>query len=504
MPASYHHPDEDDPPINVAELNQRFHDCPHKIKTLVAIIGDDLDIGDVLQRSRNLFEMDATREEMCTFENYQVTDEEWELVKANFAYQAQPDNPPKEAYSKEYIINALARFTEYVAEQDQGSAVFEKSVTYSQPRRARKDVFLKYLNLLREFLPKWYNLPPMLADSFKSRLKYGILMDVIMRSNGEYQEQYGVNPKDLRHSELREHPYKWLKAIHHFLEGGYACSNADNYELCRTSTEARLELSVEQYCYLGSDEWMRTIFYDDIDPHVNEAVVAMFNDLEQNPEVDPDAEGFSPENAERGITAIENLIATDNVTPRDEIVDSLYLAKLRWLFCATKRKLSRYAQLVVLHLLWQEASEMNGDNHSPLEHLLNLEKPVRHHQDFIELCRVIRDYGTFAGFTSQCLPINIETAIFQPPSNADALLDLESLRVLKGLADDDAPFLQMRGLIENTANELPPLQEKLTLEAIGNIIILGKWFTVEVGATLGQTFQTVRIQKRGSHRANHP
>ena len=115
MPASYHHPDEDDPPINVAELNQRFHDCPHKIKTLVAIIGDDLDIGDVLQRSRNLFEMDATREAMCTFDYYQVTDEVWELVKANFAYQAQPDNPPKEAYSKEYIINALIRFTEYVA-----------------------------------------------------------------------------------------------------------------------------------------------------------------------------------------------------------------------------------------------------------------------------------------------------------------------------------------------------------------------------------------------------
>ena len=353
FPASYSKPEfEDDPPINVAEINQRFHNCPHKTKTLVAIIGDDLDIGDVLQRSRNLFEMDATREAMCTFDYYQVTDEVWELVKANFAYQAQPDNPPQEAYSKEYIINALIRFTEYVAEQDQGSAVFEKSVTYIPPRRARKDVFLKYLNLLREFLPKWYNLPPMLADSFKSRLKYGILMDIIMRSNGEYQEQYGVNPKDLRHSELREHPYKWLKAIHHFLEGGYACSNADNYELCRTSTEARLELSVEQYCYLGSDEWMRTFFYDDIDPHENEAVVTMFNYLEQNPEVDPDAEGFSPENAERGITAIENLIATDNVTPRDEIVDSGYLAKLRWLFCATKRKLSCHAQLVVFHLLW--------------------------------------------------------------------------------------------------------------------------------------------------------
>ena len=100
------------------------------------------------------------------------------------------------------------------------------------------------------------------------------------------------------------------------------------------------------------------------------------------------------------------------------------------------------------------------------------------------MCRVIRDYGTFAGFTSQCLPINIETAIFQPPSNADALLDLESLRVLKGLADDDAPFLQMRGLIENTANELTPLQEKLTLETIREIIILGKWFTTTMGGLI--------------------
>ena len=76
--------------------------------------------------------MDAIKEECKqNVGNYQVTDEEWELVKANFAYQAQPDNPPEEAYSKEYIINALARFTEYVAEQDQGSAVFEKSIAFS-------------------------------------------------------------------------------------------------------------------------------------------------------------------------------------------------------------------------------------------------------------------------------------------------------------------------------------------------------------------------------------
>ena len=113
--------------------------------------------------------MDATREKMCVFENYQVTDEEWELIKANFAYQEQ-NNPSNKAYSKEYIINALSRLTECVAEQDQSSLVFERqeiNTTFPLTRRAKKDVILKYLNLFQKVLPTWYKLPPMLADDFQ-------------------------------------------------------------------------------------------------------------------------------------------------------------------------------------------------------------------------------------------------------------------------------------------------------------------------------------------------
>jgi hypothetical protein len=319
-----------------------------------------------IEKSRNLFDMDAIKEDQMTnvVGNYQMTDEDWELVKANFFYQ---DNIGRVSYSKEYTINALSRLTDFVAEQDQSSIVFERETFNidNQPQsnphnRAKKDVFLEYLNLFQEVLPTWYNLPPMLADKFQWTLGYYVFQRKTFERQLklQYEEQFNTNATDPLDIELHEHPYNWMRVVRHFLDKLCAFQYANEYEFFRTSTEARLPLNVKQYCYLESEQCLKSRFYVDSIanfPNIN----AMIDEMIRNDEVDPNAEGFSPDKAGRGTTAIDNLIGDD--VPRDEIVDNGYLAKLRWLFCATTQKLSRPEQRFVFYSLWKEAWEMKRE-----------------------------------------------------------------------------------------------------------------------------------------------
>ena len=69
------------------------------------------------EKSRYLLDMDAIKEDCkLAVGNYQMTDEEWELVKTNFTNH--------QIFSKEYVIHALSRLIDFVAEQDQDPIIF--------------------------------------------------------------------------------------------------------------------------------------------------------------------------------------------------------------------------------------------------------------------------------------------------------------------------------------------------------------------------------------------
>ena len=431
--------------------------------------------------------MDAIKEECKqNVGNYQMTDEEWELVKANFAY-TEEDTVLLDSihFSKEYVIQAVSRLIDFVAEEPQESNLFANDENLfpavgvdANQSRVNKDVFLEYLKMFQKVLPNWYKLLPDLAYDFREQLFMRLHNLSVWRNLfDKYREQHGDPPNMRKVGEYHEHPHKWASVMKHFWRFSLKDANANDTTYSFYDSDLhlpRLDLTVKDFCIL-SGECLRFLFRE------NEALSANLSFLVMMQEDDvAKLESFDPARANAGIVALEDMMhsGTTPVSPLQTIDEGCFLPKLHWLLHATKKKLTSNERKFVFKALWDYAREFNFSNNDEVYDQMDLMYPARHNQRFKDMIQVLYEYGAFANIEiAQPIP-NIYDAhstfkydqFMFPPPVQDALNELPDVCNSIGLDPNDVSVVRMIELLEATQGALEPQQEDDNFEEMKDIV----------------------------------
>jgi hypothetical protein len=313
--------------------------------------------------SRDFYRLDSAKvyfESKC---DYILNDTEWEGIKRRCPF------------SNEHAVDALDKLITAIDSHLQESPLFAPQNT--EDSLLIKKELLAYLNLLKKYLPKWYNLPPPLANNVNCELGellyerlYSPLKDKTEFSYMRMHVDDDCPTEDLPTScyDFEEHPFKWLLEVLNYLknlrtqiDGSYLILNEGDSFFDFPTTD--LIISVKEFAYLNGD-CKKLLIMDLPEDDKEEALLIL--DLKEEygalyayqvvNDTGETLQGFPPELVYPALEALERIVlSTTNQHHRLFWKRAGPVCQMRWLLQATQRSLTQIERNYVHRNLWNRA-----------------------------------------------------------------------------------------------------------------------------------------------------
>ena len=350
----------------------RFRSCPCKELYFDSLV--EKHHSSLKQESRDFYRLDNAKplfEKEC---DYILNETEWEGVKRRCSF------------SNEHAVDALDKLITEIDSHPQESPLY--LANYGMPNvkelelgeQLVKKELLVHLNLLKKYLPNWYNLPPPLAIHFKA------IMANLLRCSSLHSAFYDRNdfsyvkmhlPTDSTLEDLpascydfKEHPYKWLREVLSYLKNlrddiyGSYTNQTDGSFFDFPTTD--LIISVKEFAYLNGN--CEKLMFIGLPENTEEAIWALDskeeNDLIYAYRVATDQGENLPAFAHvKSYPAFEALGQILQKGSKDQLFWKRLrpFCQMRWLLQATKRNLTQLERNYVHNELWNLAQTLVFD-----------------------------------------------------------------------------------------------------------------------------------------------